>query len=167
VRFIKLGLISIIFFFLLATIISLFIPSHVTVSRAVEMNAAVSTLHDEIAHPLNWPGWFPGMDSTLPFSEGNQVTGRTLDSKKGRHLIVKNQTDSSVTAEYVGASSKKVISVWNLHPGMNKTVTVQWTMNFSLQWYPWEKFASLLFDKQYGGQMETGLNRLKSKVEQH
>jgi hypothetical protein len=38
-------------------------------------------------------------------------------------------------------------------------------MQFKLRWYPWEKFASLLFEKQYGTQMEAGLNKLKAYLE--
>jgi hypothetical protein len=38
-------------------------------------------------------------------------------------------------------------------------------MDFRLRWYPWEKFSSLLFEKQYGTQMEAGLESLKQLAE--
>jgi hypothetical protein len=38
-------------------------------------------------------------------------------------------------------------------------------MDFHLRWYPWEKFASLLFEQSYGPKMEQGLGNIKKMVE--
>ena len=50
------------------------------------------------------------------------------------------------------------------HAGSD-SATLQWYIDFNLRWYPWEKFASLLFEKSYGAQMEQGLSNLKKIVE--
>ena len=61
---------------------------------------------------------------------------------------------------------KPVINGWKFinHPGSD-TATLQWYIDLDLRWYPWEKFASLLFEKSYGAQMEQGLSNLKKIVE--
>ena len=73
-------------------------------------------------------------------------------------------TDSSVVYYLAGAGSKKVDNGWNLVREQG-SLTVQWYMDFKLRWYPWEKFSSLLFEKQYGTQMEIGLAKLKRLAE--
>ena len=34
---------------------------------------------------------------------------------------------------------------------------VEWTLHFHMQWYPWEKLASMFYDKQLGPLMEKSL----------
>jgi len=73
--------------------------------------------------------------------------------------------ENEVAADYQGIKQKKVVTGWNILPDRDSTVTVQWYMDFTLRWYPWEKFSSILFEKQYGPQMEQGLARLKNLLE--
>ena len=51
-RVIKLGILSFIFLFVLVTIISLFIPSHIRISRATDINGAKQDVMNLIADPL-------------------------------------------------------------------------------------------------------------------
>ena len=98
----------------------------------------------------------------------NCVRGRILQitcSHLGKTSIGKKDvTDSSVIFYLAGAGSKKVDNGWNLVREQG-SLTVQWYMDFKLRWYPWEKFSSLLFEKQYGTQMEIGLAKLKRLAE--
>jgi hypothetical protein len=43
--------------------------------------------------------------------------------------------------------------------------TVQWYFDFVFRWYPWEKFSSIVYDKQLGPAMEKSLNNLKDLIE--
>ena len=49
-------------------------------------------------------------------------------------------------------------------PGDNYNV-VQWYFDFNLDWYPWQKFQSIVYDKQLGPSMELSLEQLKKLVE--
>lgn len=42
---------------------------------------------------------------------------------------------------------------------------VIWTMNFKVKWYPWEKLASMFYDKQLGPLMEKSLIQLRNELE--
>jgi len=42
---------------------------------------------------------------------------------------------------------------------------VQWYFDFHLDWYPWQKFQSIIYDKQLGIPMENSLQQLKQIVE--
>ena len=49
----------------------------------------------------------------------------------------------------------------------NRPVIVIWTLNFNVKWYPWEKLASMFYDKQLGPLMEKSLVQLRDEVEKH
>ena len=163
-RFIKLAIISFILFFLLITGISFFIPSTVRISRAIQVNADREKLVNILSDIKVWKSWYPGMDSgNIIYEEGKPVAikpdpGNKIQWRK------KDVTDSSVIFYLAGAGSKKVDNGWNLVREQG-SLTVQWYMDFKLRWYPWEKFSSLLFEKQYGTQMEIGLAKLKRLAE--
>ena len=93
-----------------------------------------------------------------------EIKGILLDSIEA--LMMTEKSDSMVRAVTAGFSKRDFSMGWFVVPNFNPSqVTVQWWMDFKLRWYPWEKFASLLFDKQYGTRLEIGLRRLKDFVE--
>lgn len=142
-RFIKLGLISVVVFSLLITAFSLIIPSHVRISKAIDITVDRDTLLNQLSNTVNWKNWYPGADSIQQLSEITTITDSTVIAKQSR-------------AE----------SGWNLYDaGIPGTLTVQWYMDFHLRWYPWEKFSSLLLEKRYGPIMEKGLDNLKKQLE--
>ena len=54
---------------------------------------------------------------------------------------------------------------WNdMSSGTIDITIVQWYFDFRLRWYPWEKFGSITFDKQFGTSMESSLNNLKKVI---
>ena len=157
---IKLGFISLIVFALLITGISLFIPSNIRISKALEITASKDSLLMQIANPVNWKNWYPGADSSDYFMVANKIRGIVTSDKQ--ILMITEATDSTVVATNAGLKSRKSVSGWNIFGGnIPNTFTVQWYMDFKLRWYPWEKFSSLLLEKRYGPVMENGLQKLK------
>jgi len=163
-KLLKLAIISFLFFFLLITGISLFIPSSVRISRAVEITALKEKVMEQIARAENWKNWYPGADSLRLLMIAGEPKGviSANDSMQGLQIMEVN--DSTVIAVNVGKGSKENKTGWKIMSG-GSTISVQWYMDFKLRWYPWEKFASLLFDKQYGTPMEMGLAKLKKMLE--
>jgi Polyketide cyclase / dehydrase and lipid transport len=163
-RIIKLGLISIAVFALLITGISLFFPSHVRISKAIDINAPAEKVWAQVTDAAQWSKWFPRGDSLPPYIIDGVIKGIGTDSLQA--LMITGSTDSTVTAANVGPLAKKGGSGWNIYPGgIPNTVTVQWYMDFQLKWYPWEKFSSLLLEGRYGSFMEKGLENLKQNSE--
>ena len=143
-RFIKLGIISIIVFSLLITFISLFFPSRVRISRAIDINNDRNTVMLQLRDTAKWRDWYPGADSALVLP------------------VVTAVTDSSVSAETFRENGRKGMTGWIVYEAsLPHSVTVQWFMDFRLRWYPWEKFSGLLLEKRYGPVMESGLERMK------
>lgn len=147
-RFIRLGIISVVMIFLLFTGISLFIPSQVNISRAVNLSVNKDSLLQLIKDTNHWASWYPGYDTLRAL--GTSINFTSVENNK-------------LTAEFKGQKSKTISSAWQVIPySTTDSVTLQWYLQFRLRWYPWEKFGSLLYEKVYGEQMERGLNNLRA-----
>lgn len=146
-RILKLVLISAVAFFVLMLAFSLLIPSQVRISRAVDINTNRVRLMPLVSGMEGWARWNPYV------RPGN-----------GSALTVESVTDSLVKANWLagGKQFKTALAIYDLKSG---TLTVQWYVDFQLRWYPWEKFSSILYDKQLGPIMDESLRSLKTLAE--
>lgn len=151
---IKLALISATVFFLIATAFSLMIPSHVRISKAINIHGEKDSLLALVKNQDRWPSWHPA------FMPNDSVSIPTI------RVISSMATDSSVIMELQQESRQGVVNGWNFyeHPAVD-SITVQWYMDFHLKWYPWKKFGSLFFENTYGSMMQQGLQNLKDLSE--
>jgi hypothetical protein len=165
VKIFRLLFFSVLFLFLLVTGISLFIPSHIRISKAINIAASADTVLSQINEPVKWKNWFPGLESSTLFYEAGVVKGVIISDSSQQYIRITEKKKDEVITE-LRSGSKKIISGWKVisyaQPG---STTLQWYMDFKLRWYPWEKFSSLLFEKSYGLKMEQGLNNIKKLVE--
>ena len=145
-KYIKLALISFIFFALLLTGISLLFPSHVRISKAIDINASKEQVLMQLKDTSNWKNWYPGADSLLP-------------------SVDLTFNDSLVKFQQI-REGKKAEEGWNIIQTERPNITtVQWYMDIKLSWYPWEKFSSIMLENRYGPFMEKGLAGLKVYLE--
>lgn len=168
-RCIKLLLISFILLFIVVMSISLFIPSRVRISRAVNMRSPATAIWKQVDDMRNWKDWNPFF-MQLDFStiEKADSSGGTLRSMlvQGTEIKWQEIKPDEHIASFQKGDRKPVYNGWNvIAHGSSDSTTVQWYMDFHLSWYPWEKFASLAFDRSYGPQMEQGLSNLKKITE--
>lgn len=163
-RVIKLGIISLVFFAVFLTLLSLFFPSHIRISKAIDIKSEKDSVLRLLEDATNWKKWYPGADTaSYVFIEG-KIMG--IETGKMQGLMITSITDSSVNAGNIGPGSKKGETGWNIYPGsLPNSVTVQWYRDFYLRWYPWEKFSGLLLENRYGPLMEQGLDNLKKLLE--
>jgi len=148
-RYLSLIIISAIVFFLLFSFISLFFPSSVTISKAVNVYAKIETVWPQIDGKENREKWNP-LEATL------------FKSEKPLELIEKTNAKHVYK---VNASGKNMVSGWQCLPlPASDSVVIQWYVKIPLRWYPWEKFSSLLFEKRLGVPMQQGLDSLKATL---
>jgi hypothetical protein len=147
-RLIKLALISLIILFGLITLISLLIPSDISITRAVNLRSRPEKVLSLVNDTTNWPTWNPLL---APHPDHPPVKGS-----------ITSRTDSSVTASLQQGNKSPVQTSWQVYSFSNSdSVTLRWTMNFHLPWYPWKKFEGIFFEKAYGPLMEQGLQNIK------
>ena len=151
--------------FLLVTGISLFIPSHIRISKAIDIAATADTVLSQVNEPSKWKNWFPGLESSKLFYEAGIVKGVIISDSSGQYIkIIETKKDEIITE--LRSGTKKIVSGWKIIGNDRSDTTIlQWYMDFQLRWYPWEKFSSLLFEKSYGPKMEQGLNNIKKIAE--
>lgn len=143
-KYIKLGIISLVVFFIILFLMSLLIPSHVRISRAINIEGKKEDIRPLVSELENWEKW-------------NEMADKRIEVK-----MIPADT-SLVTTQWM-YNGRTVISSFMMNESANITV-VQWYFDFSLKWYPWEKFGSITFDKQFGTPMERSLINLKKLVE--
>lgn len=168
-RHLKLALISFIFLFLLITGFSLFIPSHIRISKAINIKAGKDSIMMQIRDAAKWKNWYPGLDTAKLYYENGIVKGVMLNDKDPDHPVyihIIKEEPGEITAEFITQKRKPVINGWRtISYSTTDSITLQWYMDFHLRWYPWEKFSSLLLERSYGSKMEQGLTNLKKLLQ--
>jgi carbon monoxide dehydrogenase subunit G len=163
VRFIKLGIISVIGLFAVVTAISLLFPSTVIVSRTVNISSPRDSVLPLVNNMHNWKRWIQGMDQSTV-----KIFSDTEADMSGTKVVINNISDTAVTSLWQNKQGKWMISSFQLFvDSIHSTTIVNWQFQQQLRWYPWEKFASMMNEKIIGPMMETNLSRLKSLAERN
>jgi len=151
VRVFKLFLISVVFLFIVVTGISLFIPSHVRISKAINVHGEKDSIFSLIRDTSKWKLWHPAFmpnDSAPKFP--------------AIKIMEQSENDSEVVMHLQQDNRPQVANVWKIYNHQQTdSLTLQWYMDFHLKWYPWAKFGSLFFENTYGVMMEKGLENIK------
>jgi len=163
-RIIKLGLISVLVLFGIVTGIASLLPSHVRISRAVDIDARRAAIYPKLAELKAWEGWnefirlYPNKHWEADKLEADGIT-----------ITVQQNTDSLVTAEWMQPSGTRFSSGYHIisYAPDSSRCTVQWYFDFHVGWYPWQKFQSIEYDQQFGPVMEKSLQNLQQQVQSH
>ncbi|MFY8003469.1 MAG: hypothetical protein ACOVNR_01445 [Chitinophagaceae bacterium] len=162
-RLIKLGIISVIVLFVVASFISILLPSKVIVSRAVDVNVPADTVWQQVNSLTAWKNWLEGMNdkSVKLYTADSGILGNTMvkltvnPEKKQISSTWQSNNDGTIQN-----SSLQVIGI-----AKQPKCIVQWQFIQTTSWLPWQRFSSLMNDKIMGVMLETNLNRLKALVE--
>lgn len=152
-RLIKLAILSFVLIFILITVMSLFIPSHIRISKAINLSTTNTRVFSMINDTAQWKTWHPWFKASPELISHIQVDWKV-------------KTDSISTVQLAQTGKKTLLNSWQLHryPSTD-SVTLQWYMDFYPKWYPWEKFGTLFYETNYGTVMEKGLNNIKTIVQ--
>lgn len=161
-RVLKLGIISLIVFGVIVYLFSLFIPSHVRISRAVTIYKSKKEIADYVSDLRTWRHW-----NNMILKQDSTSGSFEKDRYKGSNLTVnlKSVSADSVITSWQYANSTPVNSGFYLVQSLSDTTVAQWYFDFHLKWYPWEKFGSIIFDQELGPPMEKSLSELKTTIE--
>jgi predicted PurR-regulated permease PerM len=159
-RYLKLALISTLIFFLLFIGFTLLLPSHLRVSRAININASIEKIHPYTASLNNWPSW-----NTLVSDSAVNIISVSPGQIKAENLIIDIQPSQSdsVFTKWSSPKGESFNSSFSFASSAGTTV-VQWYFDFYFNW-PWEKFGSMVYDQRMGPGMEKSLTQLKHLVE--
>jgi len=156
-KWIKLAIISAAILFVVVFLLSLLIPERVRISRAVNIHAPQREIVATVSNPSTWTQWneplrhaaADGVETTQ-----DQITSGNLE------IVYTMVTADTIKTIWRSRKGREIMGVFSFHESGDITV-VQWYFDFNLSWYPWEKIASINFDKQWGPTMEKSLDNLK------
>jgi hypothetical protein len=134
---------SFLIFALLILLVSLAFPSHVRISRAIDLQVSSKQARIILGESTTLNQVFDG--SFLPISQS--ISDSTFHAIGNKAAAIQMETG------------------WQLIDGRSETSTLQWYIDFYFDWYPWEKFASLLVETRYGSILEKKLQLLKAHLE--
>ncbi len=160
--------------FIFVTLLSLFIPSKLMVTRAVVINADAGKVFNEISDLQNWKHWQPVFmkDSTsIHFQpDANGSVNYCYWESNGKKNIVEitNKSANSISVSLKRTGENEVLNTISVLPlSDNNQVQAEWNVLIKLKWYPWEKFYGIFIEKISGQGYEYALNSLKNYVEGH
>jgi hypothetical protein len=162
-KFIKLALISGVILCIVIFLFSLIIPSHIRISRAVNISISKDSLLPAITDLRQWKEW--NLMVNNPEFTNKQYTDHSFTSDQVKITKQGLEGDTLLTT-WQQPNERKFISGFTWH-GREGHLVVQWYFDIQLRWYPWEKFSSIIFDKQLGPPMEKSLDNLKKLLEKN
>ena len=162
-RFVKLAIISAVVLFTVIYLFSLMIPSQVRISRAVNISVSKDSLLPAVTDLRQWHLW------------NEMVNGEDLTNNHFTENLISSDQQKVTRKALIGDT---LHTDWQqgkarvLHSGFtwteaNGQLVLQWYFDIKLNWYPWEKFGSIVFDKQLGPPMEKSLGNLKKLLEKN
>lgn len=178
-RFIKLFLLSVLFFGILIFLISLLLPSRAIVERSGVIDAPMSTVYAEINNLNTWPEWnpwaAPGTAQKINFSspaagEGAFYTWSGMQQDRpvaGKVTIRESLPAKGVYYNMEFNTMRSSTGAFELKPSIDgKGTAIQWRLETKLGMLPWWKLRGFLADRLTGPQLEAGLTKLRTICEQ-
>jgi hypothetical protein len=155
VRFI---IISVLVLSVIVTAISSLFPSTVIVSRATEITTTPQNIAYFVSDLHHWDAWMSEWKE-------NKVTFKDSTAFIGTQTIRPiSKSDSAAIFEWMatGQAPYKVQMEWI--PLKKGEYVIHWSFEQHVNWYPWEKFQTLLNEKLLGAKMELELANLKEAI---
>jgi hypothetical protein len=160
--------------FIFVTLLSLFIPSKVIVTKAVTINATAEKVFTEMSDLQKWKHWQPVFkkdSSLIKFQTDSSGVSNSCEwESKGRKnkLLITGKKDNMITATLFRGGENDILNTIRVSPLQNSNqVQAEWIVMIKLKWYPWEKFYGIFIEKISGEGYQQALDSLKEYTENH
>lgn len=145
------------------------LPSRVTVSKSVDINAPSERVMSQIENFENWGNWYPAFkDENISVTkDSSKLQSVILKDKKGKmiHLSITELHQNTINIQVESSSATAVFYQFILTPKMNNQTQLTWNVNIDLGWLPWKKVEGIFMDKFSGPQYEMALKDLSNAAE--
>lgn len=159
-RIFKIAAISVVVLFVLLLSMGLLLPSHILVSRAVDLPAPASVVLPWLTEVKRWPEWMQGLDSSQlrPQNDSIITIGKT-------EIRILRRSDTLVQTQWITEEGQRHLSTMRLFPTANgQLCTLQWQFELEVGWLPWERMGTIMHEKIFGPQMEANLEQLRQQI---
>ena len=157
---------------ILIALAGLLLPSKITITKSVLINAPAERIRSQINDFNNWKNWYPAFKDSTIIVTNNILKRNTLqsvslkdDNGKQIDLDLIFSSDDTIEVAVGSPSSTKVFYQFLLIPHLSGKTQLTLNINTFFKWYPWEKIKGIFLDKISGPQYESALNKLKEVIE--
>ena len=159
---------SLIIFSIVILFLFALFPSDISVSRLIRINHSSDQVIRKIANLRDWNSWNEFIYATTAKVNAGQMadSSDSVSIHKADFTVVriKYLPDTIITRWQHGTHS--FTGNFVLTPQTSDQTILEWTLHFQVKWYPWDKLASMFYDKQLGPVMEKSLLNLQNKMDQ-
>ncbi|MDE3212133.1 MAG: SRPBCC family protein [Bacteroidota bacterium] len=151
-------------------LVSLFLPSAVTVSQTLLIDASDSAIAAQVENLPNWANWNPAYEgktiTTHTRMSGDTTYGWITDSS-GRNLqvVLTRPASNVIEVDFPGSNGPKGSYQFVLIPKDHGQTQLTWNINTELGWYPWRKIVGIFLDKMTSPIYERAIHYLKMAAE--
>ncbi len=152
--------------------IALLLPSKVTVSKSIIINAPPLAVAGQIRDFNKWKNWYPALQDkevsviNLENQKGSLPHSMELRDSKGHSIIYKMIQSSNDTTKIDLQTNHTNYQFITLPNDKQHTLLI-WNINTTLGWYPWERIQGVIMDKIAGPAYIPTLQNLKETVENY
>jgi hypothetical protein len=129
----------------------------------VNISVPKDSLRAALTDLRHWKQWNELVNN--PDLNNKQFTENSYTSDRLKVTREPSAGDTMFTSWHQGKA--RVLASGFTWQGDNDQLVLQWYFDIKLHWYPWEKFGSIIFDKQLGPPMEKSLSNLKKLLEKN
>ncbi|HEU5366002.1 MAG TPA: SRPBCC family protein [Hanamia sp.] len=159
--------------FVIIFLVSLLLPSHVTVLKYVEINTPAEKVMNQVVNFEEWKNWYPAFkDENITVIKNPPARGVlssvTLKDAHGKSVNL-NMVDTSqhiIDVQLQSSSSAEVNYQFVIVSKVNSQTQLTWNVNINLGWMPWKKIQGIFMDRFSGPQYQMALENLKKAAEQ-
>jgi hypothetical protein len=162
----KLFIASILVFSLVILFLFALFPSEISVSRVIQINKPRGEVLKKIGDLREWKSWNELLESPRERGVPDSLSNKTDSAyirMNGLSVRIENSGQDTIVTRWK-QGSKSFMCNFNLTESNRQTI-VEWNLHFHVRWYPWEKLASMFYDKQLGPVMEKSLLNLRNEME--
>jgi len=166
-RIFKLILISIVILCIAVLFVFSLFPSHIRISRVVNIHASKEKIHAAINDLNAWAKW----NEFINQSKANKIVSTPSFGKDafvesgGMRITILSSIGDSIKTSWIQKDRQQFNGGFNIADADEQNTVVEWYFNFHFKWYPWQKLGSMFYDKQLGPVMEKSLINLKNYTE--
>ncbi len=152
--------------------ITIFLPSSVTVSKTVLINAHTKNITAQIKNFHNWKNWHPffqnkNIDVSITQNADTSFAILTNEDQKKIIFILLKSSENNISVVLNEGDKKNESYQFILLSNGEGQTQLTWNINSSLGWLPWKKFSGVMMDKVKGEQYQEALLHLKAASEKN
>lgn len=158
------------FLMVFLSLFTIFLPSKVTVSKSVSVNAGMNLIKEQLENFDNWKNWHPlfkNKNITVSITQNKDTSYATLTNEKQQKVsfILEDTINNNINLLLDEDGKINNSYQFILVPNGSSNTQLTWNVNTYLGWYPWKKLGGIFLDKIRGPQYEVVLENLKNAVE--